>query len=226
MRPLSEEEMTKLAEADTPAKVPDMNRLQKIAEMYPTDDICVVMKTLMQNINSQLKTQDQRMIKEFLFDNLDIFATHKFDVGKVPHDKLNVVIEIGNKPAPCEKPYRLGEVKRNIMNNIISEMIKFDIIEESQAPGGAPALLVQKRDNTWRLVVNYIELNKICEKRCYPMPNVDDYINAFRGFKYFSILDLANGYFVYKSNLRRRSARKQHSSQRMGNINLSDSQWD
>ena len=26
------------------------------------------------------------------------------------------------------------------------------------------------------------------------MPNVDDYITALRGFKYFSILDLANGY--------------------------------
>ena len=102
MRPLSEEEITKLAEADTPAKVPNMERLQKIAEMYPADDNCVVMETLMQNINSQLETQDRRMIKEFLFDNLDIFATHKFDVGKVPHDKLNVVIEIGNRPA-CKR---------------------------------------------------------------------------------------------------------------------------
>lgn len=43
-------------------------------------------------------------------------------------------------------------------------------------------------------MVNYIELNKLCAKKCYPMPNVDDYINALRGFKYFSILDLANGY--------------------------------
>ena len=102
MRPLSEEEITKLAEADTPAKVPNMERLQKIAEMYPADDNCVVMETLMQNINSQLETQDRRMIKEFLFDNLDIFATHKFDVGKVSHDKLNVVIEIGNRPA-CKR---------------------------------------------------------------------------------------------------------------------------
>ena len=102
MRPLSEEEITKLAEADTPAKVPNMERLQKIAEMYPADDNCVVMETLMQNINSQLEAQDRRMIKEFLFDNLDIFATHKFDVGKVSHDKLNVVIEIGNRPA-CKR---------------------------------------------------------------------------------------------------------------------------
>ena len=52
MRPLSEEEITKLAEADTPAKVPNMETLQKIAVMYPADDNCVVMETLMQNINS------------------------------------------------------------------------------------------------------------------------------------------------------------------------------
>lgn len=79
-------------------------------------------------------------------------------------------------------------------------MIKFDIIEESEAPGGAPALLVQKQDKSWRLVVNYIELNKLIKKRCYPMPNVEDYINALRGFSYFSMLDLAHGYLQTELN--------------------------
>ena len=77
-------------------------------------------------------------------------------------------------------------------------MIKYDKIKESQAPGGAPALLEPKRGNTQKLVVNYIELNKICENRCYLMPKVDDYINALRRFKYFSILDFANGYLQIK----------------------------
>lgn len=61
-------------------------------------------------------------------------------------------------------------------------MIEHDIIEESDATRGKPALLVHKPDKSWRLVVNYIELNKVCKKRCYPMPNVDDYITALRGF--------------------------------------------
>jgi len=38
------------------------------------------------------------------------------------------------------------------------------------------------------------KLNKLIRKRCYPMPNVEDYINALRGFSYFLILDLAHGY--------------------------------
>ena len=106
-----------------------------------------------------------------------------------------MTIDIGDNMVPCCKPYRLGEVRRREMNKIIDEMITNNIIEESDAPEGAPALLVQKPDKSWRLVVNYLELNKVCRKRCYPMPNVDDYIAALRGFSYFKLLDLAHGYF-------------------------------
>lgn len=105
-----------------------MKKLQRIAELYPADDDCVVLKTLIRNNNQEIDQQDRRMIKEFLFDNLNIFATLKFDVGKVSHDKLIVVINIGNKPVPCGKPYRLGKVRRKIMNNIFLEIIKLEMI--------------------------------------------------------------------------------------------------
>lgn len=130
MRPLTEDEIDELANAATPARVSNENWLLKMAEMYHADDNCVVMKTLLQNINLELDIRNRIVTKKFLFDNLDIFAAHKFDVKKVPHDKLNVVIEM-SRPVLCEKPYRFSEVKRNIMNNIISEMIKYNICETS-----------------------------------------------------------------------------------------------
>ena len=124
-----------------------------------------------------------------------MFAAHKYDLGRVPADIAKVSIDIRDNHIPCCKPYRMGEVKRKEMNKIINEIKLHNIIEESDAAGGAPALLVQKPDMSWRLVINYIELNKICKKRCYPMPNVDDYITALRGYSYYTILDLAHGYF-------------------------------
>ena len=59
-----------------------------------------------------------------------------------------MTIDIGDNMVPCCKPYRLGEVRRREMNKIIDEMITNNIIEESDAPKGAPVLLVQKPDKS------------------------------------------------------------------------------
>ena len=174
------------------------------AETYFGDSTDSLMQTLEKGINPNISNDEKNQVRELLWNFRDVFATHRFDLGKIPHEWLNVKIDLGGSPAPCSKPYRLGEIKRRIMRDIIREMIKFDIIEESEAPGGAPALLVQKQDKSWRLVVNYIELNKLIKKRCYPMPNVEDYINALRGFSYFSMLDLAHGYLQIELNKKER----------------------
>lgn len=127
-----------------------------LAEGYFCDSTKSLIQKLKKNINEKLTPKEKQQVIELLWNFRDIFATHRFDLGKVPYSWLKVKINIGDEPIPCCKPYRLGEVKRRIMREIIEEMIKYDIIKESDAAGGAPALLVQKQDKTWRLVVNYI----------------------------------------------------------------------
>ena len=73
--------------------------------------------------------------------------------------------------------------------------MKSGIIEESDAPGGAPALLVPRSNGKDRLVVDYRALNRLIKRKQYPMPRVDDYLEAMRGQKYFALIDLAQGYY-------------------------------
>ena len=42
-----------------------IKKLQRIAELYPADDDCVVLKTLIRNNNQEIDQQDRRMIKNF-----------------------------------------------------------------------------------------------------------------------------------------------------------------
>jgi len=42
------------------------------------------------------------------------------------------------------------------------------------SPWGAPILFVRKKNGTWRLCIDYRELNKITIKNTYPSPQVDD----------------------------------------------------
>jgi putative uncharacterized protein GLEAN_07546 len=72
------------------------------------------------------------------------------------------------------------------------------ITEESDASGGAPALLVPRSNGKDRLVVDYRALKRLIIRKQYPMPKVDDYLEAMRGQQYFALIDLAQGYYQIK----------------------------
>ena len=55
-------------------------------------------------------------------------------------------------------------------------------------------MLVQKKDGTWRLYIDYRALNKITIQNRYPIPQIDDLLDQLKGEKYFIKIDLNFGY--------------------------------
>ena len=54
--------------------------------------------------------------------------------------------------------------------------------------------MVQKKDETLRLCIDYRALNKITVRNQYLIPRIDDLLNQLKGEKLFSKIDLKSGY--------------------------------
>lgn len=64
----------------------------------------------------------------------------------------------------------------------------------SVSPWGAPILFVRKRDDTLRLYIDYMQLNKLTIKNKYMLPRIDDLFDQVMGSTIFSKIDLRSRY--------------------------------
>nr|GEY30354.1 reverse transcriptase domain-containing protein [Tanacetum cinerariifolium] len=64
----------------------------------------------------------------------------------------------------------------------------------STSPWGAPVLFVKKKDGSFRMSINYRELNKLTPKNRYPLSRIDDLFDQLQGSSIYSKIDLRSCY--------------------------------
>ena len=87
----------------------------------------------------------------------------------------------------------LEEIKKQI-----KELLDKGFIRPSSSPWVSPVLLVEKKDGSLRMVVDYRGLNEVTIKNKYPLPMINDLFDRLQGAKVFSKIDLRSGYHQLK----------------------------
>ncbi|GJZ36295.1 putative reverse transcriptase domain-containing protein [Tanacetum coccineum] len=80
------------------------------------------------------------------------------------------------------------------LSNQLQELSDRGFIQPSTSPWGAPVLFVKKKDGSFRMCIDYRELNKLTVKNRYPLPRIDDLFDQLQGSSVNSKIDPRSGY--------------------------------
>ncbi|GKB95809.1 putative reverse transcriptase domain-containing protein [Tanacetum coccineum] len=95
--------------------------------------------------------------------------------GLPPTRQVEFQINLIPGAAPVARaPYRLAPSEMKELSEQLKELSDKGFIRPSSSPWGAPVLFVKKKDGSFRMCIDYRELNKLTVKNRYPLPRIDD----------------------------------------------------
>ncbi len=96
---------------------------------------------------------------------------------------------------PIRQMYRrIPPAEYDAVKAHINQLLESQVIRESCSPYASPIVLVKKKDGALRLCVDYRQLNRKTRKDAFPLPQIEESLDALSGARWFSTLDLASGY--------------------------------
>lgn len=177
-----------------PSKAISEVEAKKVCEgKMQSDELPEYLQVLWSSCAENLTMEQQTLVKVLLQKNQKIFASSKDDLGQtgIVQHRIHT-----REALPCRQPpRRLPLSKKEAATEEVKRLLRQGIVEPSVSPWASPVVLVEKKDGSYRLCVDYRKLNAVTIKDSYPLPRIDDSIDALRGSKWFSTLDLASGFW-------------------------------
>ena len=116
-------------------------------------------------------------------------------LGLPPQRVVDFGIELHPGTSPISMtPHRMAPIELQELIVQLKELLDKGFIRPSTSPWGAPVLFAKKKDKTFRLCIDYRQLNRVTIKNRYPVPRIDDLFEQLRGTRVYSKIDLRTGY--------------------------------
>jgi hypothetical protein len=95
-------------------------------------------------------------------------------------------------PPVC--PHRFSPKDREILNGEVSALLARGLIRPSKSEFSASAFIARSEGRKDRMVIDYRALNSITIKDKFPLPHLEDMLQAVSNSVFFSKLDLKSGF--------------------------------
>ncbi|KAI3493481.1 hypothetical protein L1887_41873 [Cichorium endivia] len=125
-----------------------------------------------------------------------VFAWQPSDMVGVDRSVIehSLNVKAGSSAIKQKKRSQAGE-RNAAINDEVSKLVAAGILREAIFPDWiSNPVMVKKHDGSWRMCIDYTDLNKACPKDCYPLPEIDQKVESLQGFRWKCFLDAYKGY--------------------------------
>lgn len=136
-----------------------------------------------------LSNQQREVLDQLI---ADAFGTSDGRLGCT--SLIEHVIETKSPPIKC-RYYPVSPILQGYINEQVDQLLADGVIEPSDSGWSAPILLVKKKDNSYRFVVDFRRLNAVTERDAYPIPYISATLDKLRNAHFLSSLDIKSAYF-------------------------------
>ncbi|XP_020691225.2 uncharacterized protein LOC110105887 [Dendrobium catenatum] len=139
------------------------------------------------------KAMEQELIGNLLKQFQDVLTDAVTTLPPL-HSLQHQIDFVPGSTLPNLPHHRLSPTEHQILQELVDDLLKNQLIQPSLSPCAVPALLVPKKDGSWRMCMDSRAINKITVKFRFPVPRLEELLERLAGASIFSKLDLRSGY--------------------------------
>jgi len=182
-----------------PPREDGVTREEIIRENRPEPAGGVVQREIIGKIfklGQSLSIESRNQISEVIARHLDAFAWSAVDMPGIDPNFLCHCLTMDPSVRPVRQRRRkFNEEKQHVIREETEKLLRVGHIREIQyLEWLANMVLVKKANGKWRMCVNFTDLNKVCPKDSYSLPNIDALVDSASGCRLLNFLDAFSGY--------------------------------
>ncbi|TXG60521.1 hypothetical protein EZV62_015094 [Acer yangbiense] len=147
-------------------------------------------------IGARLTERVKRDVTNLLKEYKDIFAWSHEDMPGIERSVISHNLAVNEKCKPVVQKRRSFNPERSVaIKEEVTKLFAVGSIREVKYPEWvANVVLVKKKNSQWRMCVDFTDLNKACPKDSFPLPRIDQLVDATSGHETLSFMDAYSGY--------------------------------
>lgn len=172
----------------------DISIRNNVVEIYKKEQTNFLMEIRMDK-ETDANNLDLEHISEDRYRNELREIVNNYKPAKTKEVDIKMKIILKDEEPVYERPRRLAVEEKTIVEEQIKAWLEEGIIKPSCSEFASPIVLVKKKCGATRICCDYRKINKKIIRDRFPLPLIEDVLDTLQNAKYYSTIDLRNGFF-------------------------------